>query len=97
MEYPKITDEQKQAIKDLFDCGYDLEITFATMQDGYYIDLENMYDYIEFKAGLSVLRGYGEIAGILHVSDGDELDRYYYRGCETCDFGSRYRVRLKFW
>lgn len=96
-KYPEITNEQKQAIKDLFEDSYSLEIAFETRKDGYHINLQNMYGYIRFNEGISVLRGYGEIANILQVSDGDELDRYHYDGCETCDYGSSFNISLKFW
>jgi hypothetical protein len=94
--YPVITDEQKNQVMDLFySCNADFE--FKTRKDGYYFTITQMYDYVEFKDGISALQGFMKIANILECKDGDEVRCYASRGCETCDYGSSYELELKFW
>ena len=98
-KYKAMSTEQEQAIKDVFS-SYQVEkaeFTFATKEDGYYVSVCKMYEYVEFKHGISTLQGFQKIAEILECKDGDEVDRWSSGGCETCDYGSRYSYTLKFW
>jgi len=99
MTYTEITEEQEEQIKALFYVGgyRDTEFTFKTKDDGYYIEARQMYDYLSFTEGISVLQGYLRIADILGCDNGDEYERYSSSGCETCDYGSSYEWTLKFW
>jgi hypothetical protein len=85
-------------IRGLFEDGsYEkTNFEFQTKEDGYFIEVSKMYSYVGFRNG-SVLSNYQKIATLLGVEDGDEVSRYSYGGCETCDYGSSYEVTLKFW
>lgn len=95
--YKEITQEQQAQIKDLFVfSNYDnVKFEFEVKSDGYYITAKREYEYVEFKD--SVLVSYVKIADILGCANGDEVDRHYTPGCETCDFGSEYIIELRFW
>ena len=109
--YKEITEEQKKKIYGLFfeenesdqkwfeHCleSRDLKFNFRTKKDGYYITIEQMYEYVSFKEGVSFLKGMQEITKILGVEDGDEESRYHSNGCETCDYGSCYTLSWRFW
>lgn len=97
-KYAPITKEQEDAIKALFnDRSYEkTEYEFETRDDGYYITASKMYEYVEFK-DLSVLQGYLKLAEILGCTNGDEVNRHSYSGCETCDYGSSYTIKLRLW
>lgn len=96
--YQLITEHQENAIKALFDdrCSLEIEYKFETRADGYYLTFSRMYNYVSFK-DLSILQGYLKLAEILGCKDGDEVERYSHHGCETCDCGSSYTIKLKFW
>lgn len=97
--YAEITEEQKEQIKELFYISTVEPPTFNfdTRKGGYYVQVEQMYRYIEFKEGLSFLTGMQAICSILGVTNGDEVDRMSYGGCETCDYGSSYSIEWRFW
>ena len=95
------SDETVAKIKSVFDihpndsCKAGMVIN--TRDDGYYITTYRMYEYVKFKEGLSSLSAYVKIAGLLGCNDGAEVDRDYEDGCPTCNHGSTYIVRLRFW
>ncbi len=99
MKYTEITKEQQEKIKSFFS-GYgtysSVEFEFKTEEDGYYISVSQMYEYVGFK-DMTVLKGYLAIAEVLGCENGDEVDRDSYGGCETCEYGSKYSIELKFW
>lgn len=98
-KYPEPSIETIAKIKGMFKGDYSSEevtFEFQTKKDGYYIKVSKMYDYVSFVNG-SVLQSYIKIAQLLNVQDGDEINRIYREGCETCDYGSSYIVELKFW
>jgi hypothetical protein len=97
-KYKPITKEQKDAIKALFDNSSweTVEYEFETRDNGYYITASKMYEYVGFK-DVSTLQGYLKLAEILGCENGDEVDRHFYSGCETCDFGSSYTIKLRLW
>jgi len=98
MKYKQPTPELIESIRNLFEPGNikKTKFSFDTKSDGYYINIKKMYNYVGFRSG-SVLSNYQQIANLLGVENGDEVSRYSYRGCETCDYGSSYELTLKFW
>lgn len=92
--YPEITPEQESAIRDLFYEYSDADFVFKTTEDGYRVNISQMYNYVSF-VHLSYLQGLSKMAEILNCSDGDE-NKYSYGGCPTCDYGSSYTVEYKF-
>jgi hypothetical protein len=96
MTYKEPTDDTISAIENLFDGDRNSSFEFETRLDGYYITISQMYNYVSFKFG-SVLQNYHKIAELLGVNDGGEINRNSYGGCETCDYGSKYTLELKFW
>lgn len=97
-EYAPITHEQMNSIRSLFDTSSfeKPEFEFDTKENGYYVTITKMYEYVTFK-GISTLQGYLAIANTLGCENGDETNRHSYSGCETCDYGSSYTVKLRFW
>jgi len=92
-KYKQITPDQEARITKLFDGG---NIKFSQSILGYDIEISQMYSYVKFK-NMSVLQGFQAISKILDCINGDERDRYYESGCETCDYGSKYSYSLRFW
>lgn len=97
--YQEPTEEVIKQIQGMFGGygGQSPDFKFQTRDDGYYIDVSQMYDYVRFTGDLSTLQAYMQIASLLGVENGDERDRWSYGGCETCDYGSKYTVELRFW
>lgn len=95
--YKEITKEQEEEIKKLFTDSRSIDFSFKNKEDGYYITVSQMYDYCTFKGDMSVLRGYLAIADILGCTEGNELGKNSFGGCETCDYGSSYTTELRFW
>ena len=96
-KYPEVTPEQRKAILAVFGGYGDQDIKISVHKDGYHIATEQMYSYVPFANDMSVLQAYMELAKILNCKDGDEQDRYFSGGCETCDYGSSYQYTLRFW
>jgi hypothetical protein len=94
-----MTEAQQEQIKKLFyQCKIEPPSFKFSFDDGkYFIEVEQMYDYIKFNEPYSMLSGLLEIAKILGCENGDESLRYSRDGCETCDYGSSYLVEWCFW
>lgn len=99
MNYPQPTQEQHRQIKNLFN-GYgggNFEMDLCAHTDGYRLRVNQMYEYIGFRRGISFLSGVKAIADILDCDETDEAWRQSSGGCETCDYGSDYEIVWKFW
>lgn len=90
MTYPTI-EEVKEFAGTLFVGDYDgdeVEIDVRRVGDEYVIEVTRMYNYVSLK--LSHLLSLANFFGTLNVND----ERYHTNGCETCDYGSSYKVTL---
>ena len=97
MSYTQPSETIVNQIKKLF-YGYHMKFNLYTKEDGYYIDVSDMYEYISFKDDMSILAGYNKIAELLNVTNGEEYDRdCETTGCPTCNYGSEYKLTLHFW
>ena len=94
-----ISEAQEEQIKALFyrEQWEEPTFRFSIVNDKYFIRVEQMYEYVLFKKPFTVLSGLLEIAKILGCENGDEYMRSHSDGCETCDYGSSYRVEWCFW
>ena len=94
-----MTETQQEQIKKLFYQSPVEPPSFKfSFNDGkYFIEVEQMYRYLEFNKPYTMLSGLLEIAKILGCENGDECHRDSSDGCETCDYGSSYLVEWCFW
>ena len=97
--YLELTQNQIDQVHAVFDPGFleETKVEIKTTNDGYFIEVSKMYEYVQFAKGLSTLQGYLKLAEILGCEHGDEVDRHSYSDCKTCDYGSSYSYTLKFW
>lgn len=75
----------------------DFEMKLSETSTGYSLVIKQMYDYIEFENDIFIICGLAAIAEVLGCLEADEVDRYHSSGCETCDYGSNYEVKWRFW
>ena len=86
--------EVEKQIIDLFTKPNEFRI--RTAHNGYVITVKSEYEYVSF-SGYSTLMGMMKVAELLGCNEGDEVDRWKSRGCDTCDYGSEYEVSWRFW
>lgn len=83
--------QKLNAIMALFDT-YNPESKLWFEDGKWHLSISQMYEYVGFRSPLSMLTGMMAVAKILDCENGDEVDRYNYPGCETCDYGSSYFI-----
>lgn len=73
----------KEKMKEIFKEG---EVTVSSYREnGYEIEIEKMYDYIEVNFGNLILMS--EFFGTTNIT----VDQESWSGCHTCDYGSSYK------
>ena len=90
MNYPTLN-EVEALVRSAFEGDYDgddFDIEVRRDGDGYVIEMTKMYSYV--RLNLSSLLTLANFFGTMNVND----SRYHSNGCETCDYGSSYKVTL---
>ncbi len=90
MRYPTLNDVEGQ-VRRTFRSDYEgdkIKVDVRRDGEGYTIEIEKMYSYVSLK--LSQLLELANFFDTLNIND----TRYHTNGCETCDYGSSYKITL---